>query len=154
MDWLFDHNDVVPEFCGRMSSFYPHFKAIHGCRPESLSSYYADGLQGQNAEAIIQRFRSLFLDVPLVDLEQGIEEMQHRESSEKGKVRSREMIKRCWGASVTTSLMAANTCWHLRQSLGESVMRARITDFGCALLVFRPSLRSTSRSGHVSFGSC
>ncbi|WP_183140923.1 MULTISPECIES: hypothetical protein [Pseudomonas syringae group] len=86
MDWLPDHDDVVPEFCEQMSSFYTHFKAFHGCRPESLSSYYVDGLQGQNAEAIIQRFRSLFSDVPLVDLEQAIEEMQHRESSEKGKV--------------------------------------------------------------------
>jgi hypothetical protein len=33
MDWLPDHDDVVPEFCEQMSSFYTHFKAFHGCRP-------------------------------------------------------------------------------------------------------------------------
>lgn len=47
MDWLPNHDDLVPEFCDRMSSFYTHFKAFHGCRPESLSSYYEHGLRGQ-----------------------------------------------------------------------------------------------------------
>ncbi|SOS36188.1 hypothetical protein CFBP6411_04831 [Pseudomonas syringae group genomosp. 3] len=86
MDWLPDHEEVVAEFCSRMSSFYSHFKGFHGCRPESLSSYYSDGLKGQNADAIIERFRLLFSDVPLVDLEQAILDMAHRESSEKGKI--------------------------------------------------------------------
>lgn len=97
MDWLPDHDRVVPEFHERMSAFYTHVKAFHGCRPDSLSSYYADGLKGQNAEAIIQRFRLLFSDVPLLDLEQAIQEMKHRESSEKGKIwlsgDDREMLK-------------------------------------------------------------
>ncbi|WP_218584171.1 hypothetical protein [Pseudomonas sp. JG-B] len=86
MDWLPYHDDVVPEFCERMSSFYSHFKAFHGCRPESLSSYFKDGLQGQNAVSIIQKFRSLFADIPKADLEHAIEQMQHREFSEKGKI--------------------------------------------------------------------
>lgn len=97
MDWLPDHDDVVPEFCDRMSSFYTHFKAFHGCRPESLSSYYEGGLRGQNADSIIQKFRQLFADVPLADLEKAIEKMKHREFSEKGKTwlsgDDREMVR-------------------------------------------------------------
>lgn len=86
MDWLPDHEEVVPEFCERMSSFYSHFKAFHGCRPESLSSYFKYGLQGQNAASIIQKFRSLFADIPKTEIDNAIAEMQHRESSEKGKI--------------------------------------------------------------------
>lgn len=97
MDWLPDHDELVPEFCDRMSSFYTHFKAFHGCRPESLSTYYEGGLQGQNADSIIQKFRHLFPDLPFANLDQAIERMKHRELSEKGKIwlsgDDREMIR-------------------------------------------------------------
>lgn len=97
MDWLPGHEELVPEFCNRMCSYYTHFKAFHGCRPESLSTYYERGLQGQNANSIILKFRKLFADVPLTDLEKAIEKMQHRESSEKGKTwlsaDDREMVR-------------------------------------------------------------
>lgn len=86
MDWLPNHDDVVPYFCDQMSSFYTHFKAFHGCRPESLSSYYEQGIRGQNAESIVQKFRALFADLPKTDIEQAIENMKRRESSEKGKI--------------------------------------------------------------------
>jgi hypothetical protein len=86
MDWLPDHDEMVPEFCDRMSSFYTHFKAFHGCRPDTLSSYYANGLQGQNTGFIITKFRSLFSDVPPDELELAISQMKHRESSEKGRI--------------------------------------------------------------------
>jgi hypothetical protein len=97
MHWLPGHEDLVPEFCDRMSSYYTHFKAFHGCRPESLSTYYEHGLQGQDASSIIMKFRKLFADVPLADLNEAIEKMQHRESSEKGKTwlsgDDREMVR-------------------------------------------------------------
>lgn len=97
MDWLPDHEDLVPEFCDRMSSFYTHFKGFHGCRPESLSSYYEHGLQGQNASMIIEKFRRLFADLPAANIEQAIEKMKHREASERGKVwltgDDREMVE-------------------------------------------------------------
>lgn len=97
MDWLPDHEEVVQEFSERMSSFYTHFKAFHGCRPESLASYYENGLQGQSAEKIVQKFRMLFSDVPLSELEQAIQEMKHRESSERGRIwlsgDDREMVR-------------------------------------------------------------
>lgn len=86
MDWLPNHDDLVPEFCDRMSAFYTHFKAFHGCRPESLSSYYEHGLRGQNADSIIKKFRQLFADLPPTSLDQAIEKMKHRESSERGKI--------------------------------------------------------------------
>lgn len=86
MDWLPNHDHLVPEFCDRMSLFYTHFKAFHGCRPESLSSYYEHGLRGQNADSIIKKFRQLFADLPPSSLEQAIEKMKHRESSERGKI--------------------------------------------------------------------
>lgn len=97
MDWLPGHEELVPEFCNRMSSFYTHFKAFHGCRPESLSTYYEFGLQGQNADQITQKFRTLFSDVPVAYLDHAIHTMKHRESSEKGKVwlssDDRKMVK-------------------------------------------------------------
>lgn len=86
MDWLPNYDEVVPAFCEQMCSFYTHFKAFHGCRPKSLSSYYEHGLRGQSAEPILQTFRTLFADVPEANIEQAIEEMKHRESSEKGKI--------------------------------------------------------------------
>lgn len=86
LDWLPNHDDLIPEFCDRMSSFYTHFKAFHGCRPESLSSYYEHGLRGQNADSIIKKFRQLFADLPPTSLDQAIEKMKHRESSERGKI--------------------------------------------------------------------
>lgn len=85
MDWLPNHDDLVPEFCDLMSSFYTHFKAFHGCRPESLSSYYDHGLRGQNADLIIRKFRQLFADLPPASLDQAIEKMKHRESNERGR---------------------------------------------------------------------
>ena len=97
MDWLPGHDEVVPEFCDRMSSFYTHFKAFHGCRPDTLASYHENGLQGQSAVSILSKFRLLFSDVPQDELEQAIHKMKHREASEKGKVwlsaDDREMLK-------------------------------------------------------------
>ncbi len=97
MDWLAGHEEVVPDFCDRMSSYYTHLKAFHGCRPESLSTYYEQGLQGQDANSIILKLKKLFADVPLAELDKAIEKMQHRESSEKGKTwlsgDDREMVR-------------------------------------------------------------
>lgn len=86
MDWLPNYDEVVPAFCEQISSFYTHFKAFHGCRPESLSTYYLYGVKGQNAESIIQKFRTIFADVSPADIENAIEDMKEREASEKGKI--------------------------------------------------------------------
>lgn len=86
MDWLPNYDEVVPEFCEQMSSFYTHFKAFHGCRPQSLGSYYEHGIRGQNAESIHHEFRTLFADIPPTEIGQAIESMRSRESSEKGRI--------------------------------------------------------------------
>ncbi len=144
MHWLPGHEDLVPEFCDRMSSYYTHFKAFHGCRPESLSTYYEHGLHGQDASSIIMKFRKLFADVPLADLNEAIEKMQHRESSEKGKTwlsgDDREMVRGFGhyiinGSEYLLALAAKLRCrskgWqHLSNDVSNSVRTCRGTALG------------------------
>ncbi|WP_210558268.1 MULTISPECIES: hypothetical protein [unclassified Pseudomonas] len=86
MDWLPNHEDLVPEFGERFSQYYSHVKAFHGCRPESLSTYYAHGLLGQDGERIKSAFRKIFADVDASDLNRAIERMERRDGSERGRI--------------------------------------------------------------------
>lgn len=84
LTWLPGHEKLVPEFCERLSQYYSHAKAFHGCRPETLSTYYARGLQGQNSECINSKFRKLFADVSPFEIDRVIE--QSRPGGEPGKI--------------------------------------------------------------------
>lgn len=72
--WLPDHERLVPAFSGRMSQYYTHVKAFHGCRPDSLASYYEQGLLGQDGQQIAKKFREIFADVITLDVDRAIEQ--------------------------------------------------------------------------------
>jgi hypothetical protein len=86
MDWLPNHEDLVPAFGERFAQYYSHVKAFHGCRPESLCTYYSQGLLGQDSERIKSAFRQIFADVDTCDLNEAIERMERRDGSERGRI--------------------------------------------------------------------
>lgn len=86
LSWLPDHEELVLDFCDALASYYSHAKAFHGCRPENTRSYYEHGLQGQQPDRIQARFRELFHDVAPYQLQNAIDELDSRSSSEKGKI--------------------------------------------------------------------
>lgn len=97
LTWLPDDDELVPAFCEKLTGYYSHVKAFHGCRPENLRSYYELGLQGQQIDRIQTRFRQLFHDVDPARVQQALDEMQTRSTSEKGKIwlsgDDRDMLK-------------------------------------------------------------
>lgn len=86
MSWLPYPEHLVPEFIGCFTSHYTHFKAFHGCRPITLSSYFENGLTGQDSEKLFRSFRELYSDVPSADLDAAIEKFSERGSRERGAV--------------------------------------------------------------------
>lgn len=82
--WLPDHEVLVPAFCERMSRYYTHVKAFHGCRPESLALYYSHGLLGQDSKRIASKFREIFADVSTAEIDRAIEQSQS--GGEPGKI--------------------------------------------------------------------
>lgn len=86
MDWLPDHDDLVPEFEEQLWGYYTHAKAFHGCRPGSVASYFEHGIKGQDADSIISRFREIFFDVPANLLQRAIDKMESRRSAERGRI--------------------------------------------------------------------
>lgn len=86
MTWIPGHEHLVPEFIGTLTSHYTHFKAFHGCRPMTLSSYYRNGLTGQDSEKIFALFRELYSDVASADLDAAIDRFSDRCARERGAV--------------------------------------------------------------------
>lgn len=76
--WLPGSEYLLPEFADCLTNYYTHFKGFHGCRPQSLGSYYEKGLVGQNSELLNDRFREIFSDAPKVDVENAITEFTER----------------------------------------------------------------------------
>ncbi|WP_230958696.1 hypothetical protein [Burkholderia stagnalis] len=97
MSWLPDWEDVFPEFVHSLSEHYAHLKAFHGCRPLSLSSYYAHGLRGQDADQLVLQFQAMFPEVPATDLNAAIGSLGDRSTRERGAIwlvgDDREMIE-------------------------------------------------------------
>jgi len=85
MDWLPNHEHLVPIFCEALWSYYTHVKGFHGCRPESLSSYFENGLKGQAVESIVKKFHRIYADVPSGLRQRAIEQMHQRGLSERGR---------------------------------------------------------------------
>lgn len=84
LSWLPNHQHLVPAFSERMFLYYTHVKAFHGCRPDSLASYYAQGLLGQDGERLNKKFREIFADVDASDVEHVIE--QSKSEAEPGQI--------------------------------------------------------------------
>ncbi|HEY4074298.1 MAG TPA: hypothetical protein VGM52_14480 [Herbaspirillum sp.] len=76
----------MPEFVGGLISYYTHFKGFHGCRPLRLSSYYEQGLLGQNSDSLCEIFRDIFVDLPKDDLESVIAQFGDRSKQERGAI--------------------------------------------------------------------
>lgn len=55
LSWLPDHEELVPEFCDKLASYYSHAKAFHGCRPDNILSYYEHVLRGKIAKHVAPR---------------------------------------------------------------------------------------------------
>ncbi|WP_446333227.1 hypothetical protein [Burkholderia pseudomallei] len=86
MSWLPDSEDVVPEFISRFTTYYGYFKGFHGCRPRTLSSYYEQGLVGQNSAELFATFREIFSDVPRDKIDRVIERFSDRGLRERGAI--------------------------------------------------------------------
>jgi len=84
--WLPNHEEVLQAFSEKLWSYYSHAKAFHGCRPENLRSYFEEGLQGQDPERILQKFRRLYADVPPHALNKAIDVMHGRRADERGSI--------------------------------------------------------------------
>lgn len=82
--WLPHYEELVPEFCEKLWGYYTHAKAFHGCRPDSVASYFEYGLQGQSLDRILQKFREIFADVPTELLDRAVEVMHSRRADERG----------------------------------------------------------------------
>jgi len=97
MSWLSDWEDLIPEFIFCFAEHYTHLKAFHGCRPVALSSYYDQGLRGQDSGQLIPVFREIFADVPASDLDAAIASLGDRSTRERGAIwlasDDREMIE-------------------------------------------------------------
>jgi hypothetical protein len=85
MSWLPEQN-IVKSFKKLFEKFYTHIKCFHGSRPINVSSYYENGLVGQNRDVIESQFRELFSDVDINLIEKCIEKLNNRGESEKGKI--------------------------------------------------------------------
>lgn len=86
LNWLPNHEELLPAFSEKLWSYYTHAKAFHGCRPETLATYFEHGLQGQNPERILQQFRALYADLPPAVLERAIKRMSGRGADERGSI--------------------------------------------------------------------
>ncbi len=86
MSWLPDSEDIVPEFISRFTTYYGYFKGFHGCRPLTLSSYYEQGLVGQNSAELFAIFREIFSDVPQDKIDRVVEQFSDRGLRERGAI--------------------------------------------------------------------
>ncbi|RWU24965.1 hypothetical protein DM813_04275 [Pseudomonas alkylphenolica] len=84
--WLPNQEEVLPAFSEKLWSYYTHAKAFHGCRPESLATYFEEGLRGQEPDRILQTFRRLYADVPTSALNKAIRLMGERRGDERGSI--------------------------------------------------------------------
>lgn len=82
LSWLPNHE----AFCELLASYYSYVKAFHGCRPENTRFYYEHGLQGHQPDRIQALFRELFHDVDPNQLQNAIDKLGSRSTSEKGKI--------------------------------------------------------------------
>lgn len=117
MSWLPDET-IVEEVKNRFLNYYSHVKAFHGCRPLKVSSYYDNGILGQNREKIEKQFKCLFSDLDDEITDRVIQELSNRGSSEKGKIYfvcdDKELIEKCGHYLIQGSeyimAMAATLC--------------------------------------------
>lgn len=110
-DWLPDHGMLLPAFAGRMADYYSAYKGFHGCRPDSLASYYAKGITGQAGDLIVARFREIYADIQADRLDRAIREFESRGNQERGKT---------WFLADDQSLL--RTCGHYMIQGSEFLM--------------------------------
>lgn len=134
LSWLPDPS-IVYEFSGRISEFYTHAKAFHGCRPLSVASYYTHGILGQRSDQIIATFREVFSDLDRQDLDTAIAIMENREQTEGGKIwfvgDDKLLIQECGHYMIQGSeyLMALAASLY-RTGSGNEDHRMRLRKFG------------------------
>lgn len=77
--------DGAEKFAASFARYYQSIRCFHGCRPESLESYYNNGLLGQAADSLESHFLEIYKDVPKHKLIEVITEFQSRKVVEHGK---------------------------------------------------------------------
>jgi hypothetical protein len=147
MSWLPDNRWLVGEFCGRMTEYYTHFRAFHGCRPVRTAAYYEHGLLGQSKGQIHATFRELFGDHYAADaLDCAIEQFEQRGLRESGKIWflacDEELVQRCGHYLIQGSeyLMA------LAGTLGGTFAQRRLRGLGVPT-VFEVDIPTSFLSG-------
>lgn len=139
MSWLPDER-LVDDFTDALCDYYESVKAFHGCRPTEMTSYYSDGLVGQDGRYVESRFRELYADVPSAALQRAIDELRERGEMEHGKIHfvgtEEELITQCGhyliqGSEYLMSLAAA-LCTH--HATGED-FRMRLRNFGIPTII-------------------
>lgn len=134
LSWLPDSRYILSEFVSGLTGYYTHFKGFHGCRPLRLSSYYEEGLLGQNSDLLCDMFRKIFSDAPKAHVESVIKQFSDRSDGERGAMwlvgSDQFLIKECGHYLIQGSEYVMALAAHLGHSPSGEDYRFRLRNYG------------------------